>query len=212
EIMRAEDVGQAGEQIRLGRHSGRHGFFSRLAKLGLDVAEEDRQPLYQAFLALADHKKEIVDEDLVHLVQGQGPAPSKPAYELVEVDVRVGTGDVPHANVGVRDNDNDTVYRTSATGDGPIDAICRAINAAVGEPHQLVSYSLQSLTGGTDALGDATVVIVAAGQPFRGTGRHTDVIQASANAYMEALNRMHAHRTGSDNIDFAMQGVRGSFG
>ncbi|MEM6315823.1 MAG: 2-isopropylmalate synthase, partial [Planctomycetota bacterium] len=80
EIMRAEDVGQAGEQIRLGRHSGRHGLFSRLAKLGLDVAEEDRQPLYQAFLALADHKKEIVDEDLVHLVQGQGPAPSKPAY------------------------------------------------------------------------------------------------------------------------------------
>ena len=211
EIMRAEDVGQDAEQIRLGRHSGRHGFFSRLEKMGVQVPESDRDDLYQRFLRLADQKKEVFDEDLYNLVNNINRSDILPEYHLEHLDVTVTTGQEPLAQVSISHRRLNKVHTEKATGDGPVDALYRAINHAVGTAHELVSYSIRSETEGADAVGVVRVLTSSGDRRFYGEAKSTDVLQASAEAYLMSLNRLAAHNSETDNMHFVTDGIRKSF-
>lgn len=212
EIMRAEDVGQKAEQIRLGRHSGRHGFFSRLEKLGVTVRDEDRDHLYTQFVELADRKKEIFDEDLLHLVNGKEDGSMQAHFRLETLTVMTGTGRKPEAEVLVHFTRTGETVKQRATGDGPVDAIYRAIDHAVGSAHELSSYTIRSVSEGADAIGEVTVLVSHGGAYFKGWARSTDVLQASADAYVDALNHLEAYRTDErENMAFVTGGIMQSF-
>ena len=214
EIMRAEDVGQQPEGIRLGRHSGRHGLFSRLEKLGVSVVSSQRDAVYARFVELADQKKEIYDEDLLHLVQASeryAQAVHQPRYQLKSLAATIHTAEPPRAEVVLYDERRDTTITEQATGDGPVDALYRAIDHALGTAHELASYAIRSVTEGADALGEVTVLIAFSGAYFRGQARHTDVLQASANAYLDALNQLAAHHAEQESVSFVGQGIMQSF-
>ncbi|MFQ5570323.1 MAG: 2-isopropylmalate synthase [Rhodothermales bacterium] len=211
EIMRAEDVGQDGESIRLGRHSGRHGLFSRLEKLGIRVVAEQEEDIYQRFVALADQKKEIYDEDLIHLVDGGATTPATPHFRLDQMRVSTGTGRKPKAEVLVYHHAADATSKETASGDGPVDAIYRAIDQATGSAHDLISYSIRSISEGADAMGEVTVLISHAGAYFRGIACDTDVLCASADAYIEALNQLEASRADEHSVAFVSDGIMQSF-
>ncbi|MGI9175714.1 MAG: 2-isopropylmalate synthase [Rhodothermales bacterium] len=214
EIMRAEDVGQQPEGIRLGRHSGRHGLFNRLEKLGVSVVSSQRDAVYARFVELADQKKEIYDEDLLHLVQASeryAQAVHQPRYQLKSLAATIHTDAPPQAEVVLYDERRDTTITEQATGDGPVDALYRAIDHALGTAHELASYAIRSVTEGADALGEVTVLIAFSGAYFRGQARHTDVLQASANAYLDALNQLAAHHAEQESVSFVGQGIMQSF-
>ncbi|MEM1126604.1 MAG: 2-isopropylmalate synthase [Bacteroidota bacterium] len=211
EIMRAEDVGQQSEQIRLGRHSGRHGVFRRIEALGYDLDMLDPQALYQAFTRLADQKKEVFDKDLRHLVDAHVAAPSEDRYHLEQVSVQMATGTQPQASVTLSIRPDGQTLSHTATGDGPVEALYNALDHALGTAHDLASYTIRSVTEGADAIGEVDVTIHFAGQSFSGQARSTDVIQASAEAYMTAINRMDQYQTESKNVAFVGRGIMESF-
>jgi 2-isopropylmalate synthase len=211
EIMRAEDVGQQVEGIRLGRHSGRHGLFSRLEKLGLAVPEEQRAAVYQRFVQLADQKKEIYDKDLLHLVNDQSKAMMSPHFTLEHMEISVGTGREPEAFVRIRHERADTVREAYGSGDGPVDALYTAIDQAVNEAHDLMNYSIRSISEGADALGEVSVLIGDNGPCFTGKATRTDVLRASAAAYLDALNNLAAHRADEASIQFVSDGIMKAF-
>jgi len=194
EIMRAEDVGQLAEQIRLGRHSGRHGFFDRLKKLGIQVPPENQDALYEQFIQLADRKKEIYEQDLLHLVHLGDQVNLNPHFRLENLDVHVGTGHKPEADVTVHFLRTGDTLTHRATGDGPVDSVYRAIDFTVGSAHELFNYSIRSVTEGADAIGEVTVLLSYNSFFFKGVAQHTDVLQASAFAYIDALNHVEAYR------------------
>ncbi|HEX7071457.1 MAG TPA: 2-isopropylmalate synthase, partial [Rhodothermales bacterium] len=168
EIMNPADVGQEGETIRLGRHSGRHGLFSRLQKLGYVVKEDERDEVYQRFVAIADRKKEVFDEDLMHIVgMVHTPAPAQ-HYRLEHFEVLVATSKRPEATVTLAIGKDGEKRAEKATGDGPVDAIYRAIEHVVGTPFELKSYTIRSVTEGQDALGEVNVRVEYAGKTFSG--------------------------------------------
>lgn len=211
EIMRAEDVGQDAESIRLGRHSGRHGLFSRLDKIGVFVPEERKAAIYEQFVLLADRKKEIFDEDLVNLVQEAKGRPTADHYRIDHFHVASGTGRRPRAEVLLHHVSSDSTSRVAADGDGPVDAIYKAIDQATGSHHDLISYGIRSMGEGADAIGEVTVLIGENGALFRGVARHTDVLKASAQAYIKALNQLEAFRIGRLNAEFVSDGIMQSF-
>lgn len=200
EIMRPEDVGQDGENIRLGRHSGRHGLFSRLEKLGYTVSEKEADEVYRRFVEMADRKKEIYDEDLMHLVGMVNLSDPGQHYMLESMEVVVNTANRPQATVCIRLGKSEEVQCETATGDGPVDAIYRAIEHAVGSPYELKSYTIRSVTEGQDALGEVTVRIAFAGRFFSGRSTSTDILRASAEAYIDALNHIETHRTSDEYV------------
>ncbi|MFV1980014.1 MAG: 2-isopropylmalate synthase [Rhodothermia bacterium] len=190
EIMRAEDVGQEAEAIRLGRHSGRHGFFTRLDRLGLPFKAEDREALYDRFVELADKKKEIFDDDLVHLVNQGSDFTEQHVYDLENWDVSVGDKQKPSAAVRVKNLATGVVVMKEARGDGPVHALYKAIDRAVGEAHKLTHFEIRSASEGADALGEVSVTVAFEGKTFDGKASRTDVLKASADAYLRALNRL----------------------
>jgi len=210
EIMQAEDVGQEAEQIRLGRHSGRHGFFSRLEKMGYAIADTQKEEIYERFLALADQKKEVFEEDL-HLLVEKKTVSSKVDYILEEMRVVVdGTSD-PVAEVSVRHRRSGSVRRERATGDGPVNALYRAINYAVGTAHELESYTIRSVSEGSDAIGEVRVLTSLGEVRFHGMARSTDVLKASAEAYLASLNKLAAHQAEQESVRFVSDGIINSF-
>ncbi len=212
EIMRAEDVGQdASHQIRLGRHSGRHGFFGRLSQLGLDVPTDGKEALYQRFIALADQKREVFDEDLKNLVHNNQQPVMKPHFRLERFAVNVDSDQDPQATVEISHVKSGASMHNSATGDGPVDALYRAINKAVGSAHELASYSIRSVSEGADAVGEVTVLVGHAGAFFRGTAQSTDVLYSSAAAYVNALNQLEAFRDDEESKRFVGNGIMNSF-
>ena len=194
EIMRAEDVGQASRQIRLGRHSGRHGFYSRLDVLGFDFDDKKKAELYVRFLELADKKKEIYDEDVTYLVGLYSGNGTFNHYGLDGLEILVSSEQKPKATVTVKDLSTQTQISDSAVGDGPVDAVYRAINHCVRHTYPLVSYTIRSVSEGQDALGEVSVRIAHAGKHFMGRATHTDILQASAAAYVDALNHVETYR------------------
>jgi 2-isopropylmalate synthase len=226
EIMSAEDVGQDTEQIRLGRHSGRHGLFNRLDTLGYEVPEAQKSEIYQRFLELADQKKEIFDEDLEqmmadvgyggdspplkHTENGGATTGTPPAYRLDHLAVSIHTEEETTVSVRLQ-RDDGSVREEHATGGGPVDALYRAIDHAVDQPHTLTDYSIRSMTKGADAQGEVEVSVRYGENQFAGTARNTDVIRASAEAYVDALNRLAAAREDAESIEFAQNGIMNAY-
>ena len=211
EIMSAEDVGQDTEQIRLGRHSGRSGLFNRLEKLGFEVPDEERDEIYDRFLDLADQKKEIFEEDLYQLMRDTSAGESTPFYELDHLDVTVETEKEAHATVRIEHARKGSVREASADGDGPVDAIYRAIDHAVEEAHDLVNYRIRSLSEGADAQGEVSVTISYSGSEFAGQASSTDVLEASAEAYLDALNHLAMYRADEESVKFVTDGIMDTF-
>jgi 2-isopropylmalate synthase len=212
EIMRAEDVGQEAEQIRLGRHSGKHGFFARIERLGLAVEEGRRGALYQTFKDLADQKKEVYDEDLIHLFYETMQRGSSTFFALERIDAQTHSGSDPTATVRLRHERTGRVVEETATGDGPVDALYRAIDHATGSSHEMTRFEIRAASKGADALAEVTVEVTRGGLTFRGLANHPDTLHASAQAYLDALNRLEAHHHDAENVAFVGDGIMSSFG
>ena len=187
EIMRPQDIGRPSNKLVLGKHSGRHALAARLKDLGVDLAGPDLDRAFKAFKNLADRKKEVYDEDLMAIVTDeatQGPA----GYELEYLHVISGTGVVPSATVKLKKDGQ--VFQDSGVGDGPVDAALNAIDAVTGMKGRLQDYSLRAATSGKDAIGEVSMKVDFDGTVVWGKGSSTDVIEASARAYLSALNRV----------------------
>jgi 2-isopropylmalate synthase len=212
EIMRAEDVGQDVEQIRLGRHSGRHGLFDRLDKLGIDVPEGQKEAVYQKFTELADQKKEIFEADLHRLVETPDVHTVTTHYELDRMKASVETEQEPAAFARVRHRRDGLTRAAHATGDGPVDALYRAIDHAVDEAHSLIDFTIHAESEGADALGEVSVVISNGANHFSGEAVSPDVLRASAEAYIDALNHMAAFHADEESRQFVSDGIMEAFG
>jgi len=190
EIMTAESVGWTGEHIILGKHSGRHAFRKRLEALGYTgLPREVFEEAFQRFIALCDKKKVVYDEDLMAVLDDQlSTVPHK--YRLEYIHISSGTGTVPTATVRMRVNGESR--QDAGCGDGPVDAAYKAIERITGMKTKLVDYSLEAVTGGKDALGRVRVTVEGAGRTVAGLGADTDIIVASAKAFVNALNKISA--------------------
>ncbi|WP_412069580.1 2-isopropylmalate synthase [Rubrivirga sp. IMCC43871] len=208
EIMRAEDVGAAVEGIRLGRHSGRAGLFDRLDRLGLTVADADREAVYARFVTLADQKREVYDGDLRQIIDAAAAAPTR-GFALASLHVSTGTDEQPRAEVTLAEAETGALRVETASGDGPVDAIYRAIDGAAGRPHRLESYSIRALTKAADAQGEALVIVSDGPAMAQGKAAGTDILRASAEAYVAALNGLDADA--HDEGDFVREGIMASF-
>jgi 2-isopropylmalate synthase len=187
EIMAAGAVGfDDAESIVLGKHSGRHALKSALQELGFDVSGQALNAAFKRFKEIADKKKQVTAMDLEALVTDELRDELR-SYGLDWFDVEASSRRPPHATVQVRTPDGDVV-RGDFTGDGPVDAIFRAINAATRREARLRDFRIESVTGGQDALGEASVVLELAGQSAAGQGVSTDIIEAAALAYVRALS------------------------
>ncbi len=195
EIMRAEDVGWNEQQIVLGKHSGRNAFRTRLNEIGItfDTADELNQA-FEQFKILADKKHEIFDEDLQALVSESDTA-EYDKYKLLSLKVCSETGETPHAQISVAIDGKE--QRSSADGGGPVDAAFKAIEKLAASNSTLLLYSVSNITTGTDSQGDVTVRLEKAGKIVNGQGADTDIVMASAKAYLNALNKLiekqHSH-------------------
>jgi len=187
EIMRPEDIGRPSNKLVLGKHSGRHALAARLKDLGYELGGGDLDRAFKAFKDLADRKKEVYDEDLMAIVADEA-AQSEHAYALDYLHVISGTGVIPSATVKLRKDGQS--FQDSGVGDGPVDAALAAIDAITGMKGRLMDYALRSATSGTDAVGEVSVKVDFDGTVVSGKGASTDVIEASARAYLSALNRM----------------------
>jgi 2-isopropylmalate synthase len=187
EIMRPETIGLGGSRMILGRHTGRHGFTERCKQLGFTLSKHESEQAYQRFLEIADKKKEVFDEDIAVIINDEIRIVEK-TYELQYLHVSCGTGTLPTASVKIKIKDQ--TKQAAACGDGPVDAAYEAIREATGLSPKLESYSIRAVTGGKEALGEATVRITEGGRTYIGRGISTDIIEASAKAYVDAINRM----------------------
>ena len=191
EIMRPESVGITSNKLVLGKHSGRHAFAERLKQLGVELYEVDMNKAFERFKALADVKKSIYDEDLIAIVtQETVRVPDR--FELLELNVTSSSTSPPRASVRLRVDGEQR--QAEGDGDGMVDACYKVISQITGVQPKLERYAVKAITGGTDALGEVSCLIHLDGVTASGQGAHTDVIQASALAYVNALNKLEYRR------------------
>lgn len=191
EIMRPQDIGIPSSKIVLGKHSGRHAFKKRLEELGFSLTEEEINRAFERFKRLADQKKYIFNEDIEALVSDE-VLRTVEIYELVELEVSSGTKKKPQARVKMRINGQEK--EITMHGDGPVDAVYKAITELTESQAELNKFEIKAITGGTDAIGEVTVILGEAGHTVRGHGSDTDIIVASAKAYINALNKLALRR------------------
>lgn len=192
EIMRAEDVGWGANKLVLGKLSGRNAFRSRLQELGFQIESEEQLNLaFARFKELADKKQEIFDEDLQALMSDEAVTPEQEHYKLVASKVYSETGEIPQATITLLVQDAEISNQSS--GSGPVDAIFKAIEKTADSGAQLLLYSVNAITTGTDAQGEVTVRLSKAGRIVNGQGSDTDIIIASAKAYINALNKLQSN-------------------
>jgi 2-isopropylmalate synthase len=192
EIIDPRAVGIPASSLVLGKLSGRHAFKERLAELGYSLSEGDFDRAFSAFKELADKKKGITDRDIESLIAQELRTVSE-VYHLDRVQVSCGDRGIPTASVMLSTPDGQ-VLADAALGTGPIDAVYKAINRIVGVPNSLIEFSVKSVTEGIDAIGEVLIRIESEGITYTGRGADTDIIVASAKAYMNALNRLLAAR------------------
>jgi 2-isopropylmalate synthase len=186
--MTPESVGQDQSHIVLGKTSGRHAFRVRLRELGFELTEEEFERSFVHFKELADKKKQVYDADIEVIVTDETrPAPE--IYTLEHVQVSSGDHAVPTATVRLRDPEG-VLLADAALGTGPVDAVYQAINRIIKVPNVLTEFSIKAVTEGIDAQGEVTIRIESNGRTFTGRGASTDIIVASAKAYMNALNKL----------------------
>ncbi|MBI2849662.1 MAG: 2-isopropylmalate synthase [Chloroflexi bacterium] len=195
EIMDPKSVGVPSSSLVLGKTSGRHAFRERLAELGYTPSEDDFNRAFAAFKDLADKKRDVTDRDIESLVAQEKRTVSE-TYHLDRLQVTCGDRGIPTAAVRLVKADG-KVLADAALGAGPVDAVYQAINRLVGVPNELTEFSVKSVTEGIDAIGEVLIRIASDGTTYTGRGSDTDIIVASAKAYLNALNRLlAAKRTG----------------
>jgi 2-isopropylmalate synthase len=195
EIMDPVEIGLEGNRIVLGKHSGRHAFADALEKVGISIDPDHMNRAFERFKELADRKIQITDQDLAAIVMEEVSS-GKEVLVLESLASGGGTHLAPTATVRLRKGDE--VIEESAMGDGMIDAACGAIQRAAGVEGRLITFNVSSVTGGSDALGDVVVQLEIDGRRVIGRGVATDVVEASARAYLAAINRaLAASATGS---------------
>ena len=191
EIMRAEDVGWGANKLVLGKLSGRNAFKNRLTELGIELGtEESVNHAFARFKELADKKREIFDEDLHALVSDEQVTPEREHYKLIALKVVSETGEIPHAKITMGAGETELTAQTR--GDGPIDATFKAIEQLTHSGAKMLLYSVNAITTGTDAQGEVTVRLERDGRIVNGLGADTDILVASAKAYINALNKLHS--------------------
>jgi 2-isopropylmalate synthase len=187
EIMDATTVGLEANSIVLGKHSGRHALQQALSELGFEVSGQTLNVAFKRFKEIADKKKQVTAMDLEALLTDELREDAALGYALEWFEVEASSRRPPHATVGVRTPDGEEVTG-SFTGDGPIDAIFHAINAATGVDARLRDFRVDAITGGQDALGETSVVLEVGGCSGSGQGVSTDIIEAAGRAYVRALS------------------------
>jgi len=192
EIIKPQDVGFGGTRLVMGKHSGRHAFSERLKKLGFELDEAELLKAFERFKALADKKKEVFDEDLLSIAE-DGIASIPEIYHLEDLKIASGNKVTPKAVIGLKKGSK--LIKRSSSGDGPVDACYKAIDAVTGLKFKLLDYSLKSITGGKDALGEVTVRIKSNKDEVSGRGTSTDIIEASVKAYVNAVNKLIFNRS-----------------
>jgi 2-isopropylmalate synthase len=189
--MRAQDVGWSANKLVLGKHSGRTAFKQRLKELGIDLDSEDAyNAAFQRFKDLADKKHEIFDEDLQALVSDEATSSDSEHWRLVAMRQVSGTSERPRATIVLSEAGTD--HDAEAEGDGPVDATFKAIESLAKSGADLLLYSVNAVTQGTESQGEVTVRLSRGGRIVNGVGADTDVIVASAKAYVNALNKLHS--------------------
>ncbi len=188
EIMHPKDVGYGESKLVLGKHSGRHAFAERLKDLHFSLNEEQLQRAFERFKVLADKKKEVFDDDLSALVEDEiSDVPER--YTLEYLHVSSGTGVIPTATIRLKTPEG-KMLQGAASGDGPVDACYNVIDKLTQFKGKLQDYTIQSVTSGKDALGEVTVKLAANSKVEHGRAAATDIIEASAKAYVNAINRL----------------------
>ena len=207
EIINPRDVGAPESQIILSARSGRHGLRHRLAELGYHLDDEQFEKVYERFLEVADRKKTVDTRDLEAVVADEARMYFEETYHLEHVQVSCGNNSVPTATVEIRGPNGERVC-DAAHGTGPVDAVYQAINRVIGEPNELIEFSVQSVTEGIDAVGRVTIRIQtdepvngSTRRVFSGHGADNDIVVASARAYMFALNRLIAARREAASVE-----------
>jgi 2-isopropylmalate synthase len=190
EIMEAADIGLSENSIILGKHSGRNAFRTRLQELGFELSEPDLNKAFMRFKEIADKKKEMSDWDLEAIVRDETQIQVDKGFQLEHVQVTCGDCTCPTATITVV-TPNGEIFTDAAVGTGPVDAVYKAINRLVQIPNQLIEFSVQSVTGGIDALGTVTIRLRHQERIFSGQASDTDIVVAAAYAHMNALNRLY---------------------
>jgi 2-isopropylmalate synthase len=190
EIMDPKDVGVPASSLVLGKLSGRHAFKERLAELGYVLSDEAMDKAFASFKELADKKKDVTVRDIESLIAEEMRTVSE-VYHLEQVGVSCGDHSIPTATVRLVSPEGD-IKQDAALGTGPVDAIYKAINRIVNVPNVLTEYTVKSVTEGIDAIGEVLIRIESDGVTYTGRGADTDIMVASAKAYMNALNRLLA--------------------
>ena len=188
--MDPKTVGVPSSSLVLGKTSGRHALQARLNELGFSLSENDFDKAFASFKELADKKKEVTDRDIESLV-AEGKRTVAETYHLDRLQVTCGDKGMPTAAVRLVKSNNE-VLADAALGTGPVDAVYQAINRLVGVPNVLTEFSVKSVTEGIDAIGEVLIRIESDGITYTGRGSDTDIIVASAKAYLNALNRLLA--------------------
>jgi 2-isopropylmalate synthase len=188
EIMDPKTVGVPSSTLVLGKLSGKHAFKERLAELGYVLGEEALNKAFIAFKDLADKKKEVTDKDIESLIAEEQRTVSE-VYHLEHVAIMSGDHSIPTATVRLLDQQG-KICEDAALGTGPVDAIYKAINRIVNVPNRLTEFTVKSVTAGIDAIGEVFIRIESDGMTYTGRGADTDIMVASAKAYMNALNRL----------------------
>ena len=178
-------------RIVLGKLSGRNAFKQRLKELGIELESDDAaNKAFQRFKDLADKKAEIFDEDLMQLVAQEAGAATQEHWQLVTMNQASGTGQKPHAAVVL--TEKNVEKRAEAQGDGPVDATFKAIESLAKSGAELLLYSVNAVTQGTESQGEVTVRLSKGGRIVNGVGADTDIVVASAKAYISALNKLES--------------------
>jgi 2-isopropylmalate synthase len=188
EIMDAEAIGLASSKLILGKHSGRHAVEGRLKSLGYSLNKAELDKAFERFKALADKKKEIFDEDLETIVADESHTiPAK--YRLSYMNVMTSLDGIPTATIRLKTDDSEIIE--ACVGVGSVDAVYKTIDKMVEAQYHLVDFNIKSVTGGTDALGEVTVKLEARnGEVYTGRGASLDIVEASAKAYLNAVNKL----------------------
>ncbi|MGB7541140.1 MAG: alpha-isopropylmalate synthase regulatory domain-containing protein, partial [Burkholderiales bacterium] len=185
------DVGWSANKLVLGKHSGRTAFKQRLKELGIELESEDAyNAAFQRFKDLADKKHEIFDEDLQALVSGEADAAAAERWRLMSMQQASGTNDRPHAAIVL--SDSGAERHAASEGDGPVDATFKAIESVANSGAELLLFSVNAVTQGTESQGEVTVRLSKGGRIVNGIGADTDIVVASAKAYVNALNKLQS--------------------
>ncbi len=190
EIMTPQSIGRASNELVLGKHSGRHAFRERLLELGYELEGDEFQDAFRRFKDLADKKKSIYNEDL-EAILADAVSHDDDRFALGDLAIVSGTFALPTATVELRVDGEPR--KTTANGDGPVDAVFKAIAELTETKSELVQFNVKAITGGMDALGEVTVTVEEDGRRVIGHGAHTDIIVASGKAYVHALNKLAWH-------------------